>query len=50
MGNMLKAIALNPADTLDKNQKEPTPIEEIVKKKEILEFIEKLKGIVTSKP
>ena len=50
MGNMLKAIALNPADTLDKNHKEPTPIEEIVKKKEILEFIEKLKEIVTSKP
>lgn len=50
MENMLKAIALNPADTLDKNHKEPTPIEEIVKKKEILEFIEKLKGIVTSKP
>ena len=50
MGNMLNAIALNPADTLDKNHKEPTPIEEIVKKKEILEFIEKLKGIVTSKP
>ena len=50
MENMLKAIALNPADTLDKNHKEPTPIEEIVKKKEILEFIEKLKEIVTSKP
>ena len=34
MENMLKAIALNPAETLDKNHKEPTPIEEVIKKKD----------------
>lgn len=33
MKNMLKAIALNPAETLDKNHKEATPIEEIINKK-----------------
>lgn len=33
MENMLKAIALNPAETLDKNHKEATPIEEIINKK-----------------
>ena len=33
MENMLKAIALNPAETLDKNHKKATPIEEIINKK-----------------
>lgn len=36
MENMLKAIALNPAETLDKNHKEATPIEEIINKKSLI--------------
>ena len=46
---MLKAIALNPAETLDKNHKEPTPIEEVIKKKEFWDFIEKIKSLVPMK-
>lgn len=49
MDNMLKAIALNPAETLDKNHKEPTPIEEVIKKKEFWDFIEKSKNLMPSK-
>lgn len=49
MENMLKAIALNPAETLDKNHKEPTPMEGITKKKEVLEFMKQLKGILKLK-
>ncbi len=49
MGNMLKAIALNPAETLDKNHKDPTPIEEVIKKKEFWDFIEKVKSLVPAK-
>lgn len=49
MENMLKAIALNPAETLDKNHKEPTPIEEVIKKKEFWDFIEKIKNFMPKK-
>lgn len=49
MENMLKAIALNPAETLDKNHKEPTPIEEVIKKKEFWDFIEKIKNLMPKK-
>lgn len=49
MENMLKAIALNPAETLDRNHKEPTPVEEVIKKKEFWDFIEKIKNIMTKK-
>ena len=49
MENMLKAIALNPAETLDKNHKEPTPIEEVIKKKEFWDFIEKIKNLMHKK-
>ncbi|OQS56374.1 hypothetical protein ASU4_11560, partial [Actinobacillus suis] len=49
MDNMLKAIALNPAETLDKNHKEPTPIEEVLKKKEFWDFIEKVKNLMPTK-
>ncbi|WGE45986.1 hypothetical protein [Actinobacillus equuli] len=49
MDNMLKAIALNPAETLDKNHKEPTPIEEVIKKKEFWDFIEKVKNLMPTK-
>lgn len=49
MENMLKAIALNPAETLDRNHKEPTPVEEVIKKKEFWDFIEKIKNIITKK-
>ncbi|MDG2960298.1 hypothetical protein P7L91_05480 [Bisgaard Taxon 10/6] len=48
MDNMLKAIALNPAETLDKNHKDPTPIE-VIKKKEFWDFIEKVKNLVPTK-
>lgn len=49
MENMLKAIALNPAETLDKNHKEPTPMEEVIKKKEFWDFIEKIKNLMPKK-
>ena len=49
MENMLKVIALNPAETLDKNHKEPTPIEEVIKKKEFWDFIEKIKNLMPKK-
>lgn len=49
MANMLKAIALNPAETLDKNHKEPTPMEEVIKKKEFWDFIEKIKNLMPKK-
>lgn len=49
MENMLKAIALNPAKTLDKNHKEPTPMEEVIKKKEFWDFIEKIKNLMPKK-
>lgn len=49
MDNMLKAISLNPAETLDKNHKDPTPIEEVIKKKEFWDFIEKVKSLVPAK-
>ncbi|WGE35174.1 hypothetical protein NYR62_05915 [Actinobacillus genomosp. 1] len=49
MDNMLKAIALNPAETLDKNHKEQTPIEEVIKKKEFWDFIEKVKNLMPTK-
>ncbi|MDO5053688.1 MAG: hypothetical protein Q4D86_00055 [Pasteurella oralis] len=47
MKNMLEAISLNPAKTLDKDNKDPTPIEEIVKRKEFWEYIERIKSLVT---
>ncbi len=49
MENMLKAIALNPAETLDKNHKEPIPVEEVIKKKEFWDFIEKIKNLMPKK-
>lgn len=49
MENMLKAIALNPAETLDKNANNETPMEEVIKKKEFWDMIEKLKSFIPSK-
>ncbi|WP_373778940.1 hypothetical protein [Glaesserella sp.] len=49
MDNMLKAISLNPAETLDKNHKDPIPVEEVIKKKEFWDFIEKVKSLVPTK-
>lgn len=46
MENMLKAIALNPAETLDKNANNETPMEEVIKKKEFWDMIEKLKSFL----
>lgn len=39
MENTLNAIAFNPAKILDGNSKEPSPIEEIAKNKDLWEFI-----------
>ncbi|HDR1535593.1 TPA: hypothetical protein QB471_001291, partial [Pasteurella multocida] len=49
MENMLKAIALNPAETLDKNHKDPMPIEEVMNRKEIWNILDKFKDLVTPK-
>lgn len=49
MENMLKAISLNPAETLDKNHKEATPVEEVLKKKEFWEHLEKVKDLIVPK-
>ena len=46
MENMLKAIALNPAETLDKNHKEETPLDELLKDKSIFK---EMKEIILSK-
>lgn len=46
MKNMLEAIALNPAKTLDRENKDPTPIEEVIKKKEFWEYIERIKNLL----
>lgn len=45
--NMIEAIALNPATTLDKKGKNETPLEELVSKKdEVLDFMKKLKEFI----
>lgn len=49
MENMLKAISLNPAETLDKNHKEEMPLEEVFKKKEFWEYLDKIKELITLK-
>lgn len=49
MENMLKAIALNPAETLDRHANNETPMEEIIKKKEFWDLIDKFKSLIPSK-
>lgn len=49
MEHMLKAISLNPAETLDKNHKEEMPLEEVFKKKEFWEYLDKIKELITLK-
>lgn len=46
MENMIKAIALNPAETLDKNHKGETPLDELLKDKSIFK---EMKDIILSK-
>lgn len=46
MKNMIKAIALNPAKTLDKNHKGETPLDELLKDKNIFK---EMKDIILSK-
>ena len=45
MGNMIKAIALNPAETLDKKHQSDSPISEVLKDKNFIDsIVDKLKG------
>jgi len=46
---MIIAISLNPAETLDKGGKDKTPIEELMKKQEFLDFIKKAKDFSNGK-
>lgn len=42
MSNMIKAIALNPAETLDKNHQDGTPLSELLKDKGVMEKVKEL--------
>ena len=45
MGNMIKAIALNPAEILDKKHQSDSPISEVLKDKNFIDsIVDKLKG------